>query len=166
MLVASSAPNLADFCLICCTSTNWQQVPALTWRSLRLQVRRTRVAESDLCMTGALRAQHRQLCLCATSHVAAWLHRVQTWNAQGVSGLEPTSTSQQKSPSTPCDCAGAGRPAGCLSCRGALQLLGHHTERLGEARSLLQKALEVSMVSVTLRCCLVLLTSPSSLCGS
>ena len=70
-------------------------------------------------MTGALRAQHRQLCLCATSHVAAWLHMVQTWNAQGVSGLEPMSTSQQKSPSTPCDCAGAGRPAGCLSCRGA-----------------------------------------------
>lgn len=38
------------------------------------------------------------------------------------------------------------------------------TERLEEARSLLQEALEVSMVSVTLLCCRVLLAS--SLSGS
>ena len=37
------------------------------------------------------------------------------------------------------------------------ELLVHYTERLEEARSLLQKALEVSMVSVTLLCCRVLL---------
>ena len=45
-------------------------------------------------------------------------------------------------------------------------LLGSHTERLGEARSLLQKALEVSMVSVTLLCCHVPLASPCGLRGS
>ena len=39
------------------------------------------------------------------------------------------------------------------------ELLGNYTERLGEARSLLQKALEVSMVRVTLLCCGVLLAS-------
>ena len=46
----SSAPNLADFCLICCTSTKWQQVPALTYEALCLQVRRTNVADPDVCL--------------------------------------------------------------------------------------------------------------------
>ena len=41
-------------------------------------------------------------------------------------------------------------------------LVFDYTTHLGleEARSLLQRALEVSMVSVTLLCCLVLVTSP------
>ena len=40
--------------------------------------------------------------------------------------------------------------------------LGSYTERLEEARSLLQKALEVSMVSVTFLCCRVLLARPAA----
>ena len=45
-------------------------------------------------------------------------------------------------------------------------LRGRNTERLGEARTVLLEALEVSMVSVNLLCCHVLLASPSGLIGS
>ncbi len=83
--------------------------------------------------------------------------------SQGLNPRPPHSRSLQAPHVT---AQGPEDPQVVLAAEALAQLLGHHTERLGEARSLLQKALEVSMVSVTLRCCLVLLTSPSSLCGS
>lgn len=68
----------------------------------------------------------------------------------------------QRSSSSLCDLAGARRQQLVYVAEQLADLLGCQTERLEEARSLLQEALEVSMVSVTLLCCHVQLASPSS----